>query len=150
MHSGDMSIIRQPLDFLGSMLLRAILPSRVKRISRGGWAAARAGVHRFRLAGCSVIALLGTEILLRSYIASGHHLGERHGRNDIVDSDGGVHDPERIDFLRAYLRELRRACAEGIDVRGYFLWSLLDNFEWAEGLQSGSGWCTLITQAESG
>jgi beta-glucosidase len=60
-------------------------------------------------------------------------------RNDAVSSDGRVHDPERINFLRGYLRELRRACAEGIDVRGYFLWSIMDNFEWAAGYSQRFG-----------
>ncbi|MBN2107195.1 MAG: family 1 glycosylhydrolase, partial [Deltaproteobacteria bacterium] len=50
-----------------------------------------------------------------------------------VSPDGSVHDAQRIDFLRRYLGQLKRAIAEGFDVRGYFVWSLLDNFEWAEG-----------------
>ncbi|WP_031069628.1 GH1 family beta-glucosidase [Streptomyces sp. NRRL WC-3742] len=45
-------------------------------------------------------------------------------------------DQPRIDFLSAHLHALARAVAEGIDVRGYYTWSLLDNFEWAEGLLS--------------
>jgi len=53
--------------------------------------------------------------------------------HDTVSPDGAVHDPQRIDFLKRYLREVQRACAEGVDVCGYFVWSLLDNFEWAEG-----------------
>lgn len=52
---------------------------------------------------------------------------------DWVSLDGKVHDPGRIDFTQRYLRELRRAADEGVDVRGYFHWSLLDNFEWADG-----------------
>jgi beta-glucosidase len=52
---------------------------------------------------------------------------------DWVHVEGGVHDPQRIDFMRRYLRELRRATQAGAQVRGYFAWSLLDNFEWAEG-----------------
>jgi beta-glucosidase len=60
-------------------------------------------------------------------------------RDDFVSDDGGVHDPERIHFLRGYLKALRRACAEGIDVRGYFLWSILDNFEWAAGYSQRFG-----------
>lgn len=52
---------------------------------------------------------------------------------DWVHSDGGVHDTGRIDYLTRYLHQLRRACQEGIDIRGYFQWSILDNFEWAEG-----------------
>ena len=43
-----------------------------------------------------------------------------------------MHDPNRIDFLARYLRELRKA-AEEADIRGYFQWSLMDNFEWAKG-----------------
>ncbi|MEV7027212.1 beta-glucosidase [Kitasatospora sp. NPDC093558] len=47
--------------------------------------------------------------------------------------EGAVHDPERIDYLRGHLDAVRRAIAAGADVRGYFLWSLMDNFEWAYG-----------------
>ena len=59
--------------------------------------------------------------------------------NDAPSSDGAVHDPQRIEFLQSYLRELKRACADGIDVRGYFLWSLMDNFEWAAGYRERFG-----------
>jgi beta-glucosidase len=45
----------------------------------------------------------------------------------------GVHDPERIDFLDRHLAALRAAMDAGVDVRGYFVWSLLDNFEWSKG-----------------
>ena len=52
---------------------------------------------------------------------------------DQPDADGAVYDLDRVMYLRQYLAQLRRATAEGLPVRGYFLWSLLDNFEWAEG-----------------
>ena len=52
---------------------------------------------------------------------------------DWVHSDGKVHDAGRIDYLKRYLHQLRRACNDGVDVRGYFQWSIMDNFEWAEG-----------------
>lgn len=52
---------------------------------------------------------------------------------DWVSLDGKVHDPQRIDYTARYLRSLHRACGEGFPVLGYFHWSLLDNFEWAEG-----------------
>lgn len=45
----------------------------------------------------------------------------------------GVHDAERIDFLDRHLAALRAAMEAGVDVRGYFVWSLLDNFEWSKG-----------------
>jgi beta-glucosidase len=47
--------------------------------------------------------------------------------------DGRVDDSDRIMYLRNYLTELRRAAAEGYPIKGYFLWSLMDNFEWADG-----------------
>lgn len=52
---------------------------------------------------------------------------------DFVMEDGCVHDPQRIDFMRGFLRGLKRAVAEGIPVLGYQYWSIMDNFEWAEG-----------------
>lgn len=52
---------------------------------------------------------------------------------DVVSVDGKVHDPERIDFVTRYLRELRRAADDGVDILGYLYWSLLDNFEWSDG-----------------
>lgn len=56
-----------------------------------------------------------------------------HQDLDHVHLDGKVHDPQRIDYLHRYLRELGRGIAEGNDVRGYFCWTLMDNFEWALG-----------------
>jgi beta-glucosidase len=52
---------------------------------------------------------------------------------DVVAVDGHVYDTDRVMFLRGCLTELQRATSEGIPVDGYFLWSALDNFEWAEG-----------------
>lgn len=59
--------------------------------------------------------------------------------HDAVSLDGKVHDPNRIDFLTRYLRELRKACEDGIDIRGYFQWSLMDNFEWERGYEERFG-----------
>lgn len=53
--------------------------------------------------------------------------------NDDPGPDGVIADQRRIDFHRAYLTELARAIQDGANVRGYYAWSLLDNFEWAEG-----------------
>jgi len=75
---------------------------------------------------------------------------ERYGRpvyitenglanTDWVALDGRVHDPARIDFTTRYLRELGRAIADGVDVRGYFHWSIMDNFEWGEGFKQRFG-----------
>ena len=58
--------------------------------------------------------------------------------HDVISLDGKVHDPNRIDFLARYLHELKRAASE-IDLRGYFQWSLMDNFEWSEGYKERFG-----------
>src|SRR5690606_11271546 len=52
---------------------------------------------------------------------------------DVVDADGRVRDQQRIDFLDGHFRAAARAIADGVDLRGYFVWSLMDNFEWAWG-----------------
>jgi beta-glucosidase len=58
---------------------------------------------------------------------------------DWVHLDGKVHDPQRIDFLKRYLREYKRAIDDGILAKGYFLWSIMDNFEWAHGYSQRFG-----------
>ena len=58
---------------------------------------------------------------------------------DFPSLDGKVHDPQRIDFLQRYMRSLHRAIDEGIDVFGYCVWTLTDNFEWAEGFRQRFG-----------
>ena len=61
------------------------------------------------------------------------------GNVDWIARDGKVHDLQRIDFMDRYLGQLRRAIADGVDVRGYFHWSILDNFEWNEGYKQRFG-----------
>lgn len=58
---------------------------------------------------------------------------------DWVHADGKVHDPQRIDFTRGYLKALRRAATEGAEVGGYFHWSFMDNFEWENGYRQRFG-----------
>jgi beta-glucosidase len=52
---------------------------------------------------------------------------------DVLTPDGHVYDSDRVMYLRNYLTQLHRAVSEGVPVRGYFCWSLLDNYEWADG-----------------
>lgn len=56
-------------------------------------------------------------------------------------AEAARNDRERTCYLKQYLRQLSRAMREGVNVRGYFVWTLLDNFEWAQGMQ-------LITRPE--
>ena len=53
--------------------------------------------------------------------------------NDLVSPEGQIEDPERIRYVQEHLGAVAQAIAGGVDVRGYYYWSLLDNFEWAEG-----------------
>ncbi|MFP4283076.1 MAG: GH1 family beta-glucosidase [Opitutales bacterium] len=73
-----------------------------------------------------------------------HWIDERYGHPEIIITengcaledhvvDGAVDDPERIAFIRGYLEECHRAIEEGVHLNGYFLWSFMDNFEWALG-----------------
>ncbi len=93
---------------------------------------------------------IGWPVTPRTMYDGPRHLYRRYGLplyitengvscNDRVYLDGTVHDGERIDFLTRYLRELKRAADSGVPVRGYFHWSLLDNFEWAEGYDQRFG-----------
>ncbi|GAA2214867.1 GH1 family beta-glucosidase [Nonomuraea monospora] len=60
-------------------------------------------------------------------------------QEDTPAADGTIDDAARVDFLDRHIAAMRRAMAEGVDVRGYFVWSLLDNFEWAEGYDQRFG-----------
>jgi len=55
------------------------------------------------------------------------------------DLNGEINDYSRIDFIKRYLRELMRAADDGVDIRGFFYWSLLDNYEWSEGYSKHFG-----------
>ena len=58
---------------------------------------------------------------------------------DVVTPQGTILDTDRTMFLRNYLTQLQRATSEGVPVKGYFLWSLLDNYEWADGYEKRFG-----------
>jgi beta-glucosidase len=58
---------------------------------------------------------------------------------DYVNPDGEVNDPERVEYIHGHLDAVLRAIEEGVDVSGYFHWSLLDNFEWAWGYRRRFG-----------
>jgi beta-glucosidase len=68
--------------------------------------------------------------------------------SDGPDASGRVHDQRRIDYLRSHLLAVHRAIQDGVPVQGYFVWSLLDNFEWAKGYRQRFGivWVDYETQ----
>jgi beta-glucosidase len=53
--------------------------------------------------------------------------------NDVIAADGHVHDTKRLNYLREHIKQVRLSIEDGAKVQGYFAWSLMDNFEWAEG-----------------
>jgi beta-glucosidase len=62
-----------------------------------------------------------------------------YSADDVVTPDGRIEDTDRLMYLRNHLTHLQRAAAEGYPVKGYFLWSLLDNFEWLDGYSKRFG-----------
>ena len=132
--TGDMADIHTEVDFLG---VNYYTPTYVAAERDGspswrpppgpttamGWSIDPAGMH---------------EVLLRmktEYTGSLPLYVTENGASfrDYVNPEGKCHDPERVDFLRDHLREAHRAVGEGVPLAGYFVWSLLDNFEWDSG-----------------
>jgi beta-glucosidase len=59
--------------------------------------------------------------------------------DDFVSADGEIHDAQRVSYLRRHLGAVHQAIADGVDLRGYYVWSLMDNFEWAWGYDKRFG-----------
>ena len=142
----DLEVISAPIDALGINYYQPTLVGAARSaVDRGGMAAwpGCADVVVHPIPGpvtdmdWAVDASGLREILVR--------LGREYGNppllvtengaayRDQVTPDGGVHDPERVGYLQSHLVAAHQALVEGVDLRGYFVWSLLDNFEWAEG-----------------
>jgi beta-glucosidase len=134
---GDMTIIASPVDLWGVNYytvngVRAIdgdiplevIPPAGLPVTAFGWAIAPDGL---------------TEVLLQLQKRYGDRLPplviSENGCavDDVVDSEGNCDDPERVSFLAAHLDAVQTALDAGVDVRGFYSWSLLDNYEWAAG-----------------
>ena len=136
---GDMDLIRQPLDFYGVNIYSG---SRVARGDSGPVALAEPpGAPRTSLNWSLSPESLrwGPRFLFERYRLPIVITENGMANLDWVTTNGEVPDPQRIDFLRRYLLSLRQAVADGVDVRAYFQWSFLDNFEWAEGYKERFG-----------
>ncbi|WP_219463388.1 GH1 family beta-glucosidase [Nonomuraea rhizosphaerae] len=77
--------------------------------------------------------------LSQDYPQVGLMVTENGAAFDDVVENGHVHDHDRVAYLEGHLREVHRAISAGADLRGYLVWSLLDNFEWAEGYRRRFG-----------
>lgn len=137
---GDMETMSQPLDFLGFNIYSG---GRVKMGTDGKPEAVKepAG-HSQTAMNWSVTpeALYwGPKFLMERYKLPFYITENGMANLDWVSQEGTVEDPQRIDFLGRYIGEYRRLAEEGADVRGYFHWSLMDNFEWAFGYSKRFG-----------
>jgi beta-glucosidase len=131
---GDMSIIRQPLDFFGINIYQGIgvragaggVPETVPHepghpVTAMGWAITPQALY------------WGPRFFYERYNLPIVITENGMANCDWVHEDGKVHDSQRIDFVSQYLKQYAGAIGDGVDGRGYFYWSIMDNFEWAEG-----------------
>jgi beta-glucosidase len=140
---GDLAAIHQPLDFIGVNYYAPMYVAAVPQSLFGAWFGAIPAGTPFTAMGWPVDATGLTEELVR--------IAARYGDPEIyvtengacydetVGADGNVHDDDRVGYLREHLAAAQRALAAGVKLRGYFVWSLLDNFEWAEGYRRRFG-----------
>jgi beta-glucosidase len=157
---GDLALIRQPIDALGlnyysPTVVRAYAGSgpRLEADGHGdGAASAWPACEDVEFPpqpgpktdmGWSIDARGMTELLLRlarDYPGVDLYVTENGAAYpDVLTSDGAVHDDDRIAYLHAHLSAVADAVEAGAPVRGYFLWSLLDNFEWSYGYSKRFG-----------
>ena len=135
--AGDLDEIARPVDFLGvnyyspetvrdertagPLRAQVVMPEGRERTAFG-WEVSPDGMR-------ALLSRIGSE-----YHPSDIYITENGScYNDRVAPDGSVDDAERLSFLVRHLSALRSVIAEGVPVKGYFAWSLMDNFEWAEG-----------------
>ena len=136
-HEGDFAIIQQKIDFLGcNYYFRSWCSSATPPVP----APARHGVTDM---GWEIFPEGLPELLLKlkaEYPDLPPVYITENGMANADTIDGGqVHDPERIAYVRSHLAALKEAMDAGVNVQGYFLWSLLDNFEWNSGYSKRFG-----------
>lgn len=135
----DLDTIRQPLDSIGLNFYSA----RVVRHGQDGpeLVPLGRGIPRtaMRWPITPDMMYYGTKWIYERYGLPVYITENGLSCNDKRYLDGAVHDPDRIDFLNRYLSELKRASEAGVDIRGYFHWSLTDNFEWNNGYEERFG-----------
>ena len=131
----DLKTIAQPLDYLGlNYYMRALYdgPRRAAKLpdaeyTEMDWEVHAPGLYR-----------LLTK-LQRAYPAVPIYITENGAAFKDVVQDGAVHDPRRVNYLREHIAACHQAINDGVDLRGYFAWSLLDNFEWSHGYSKRFG-----------
>lgn len=141
---GDMETIAQPLDFYGVNIYHGIPITYPVTFDGTGHLAPprRPPGHPETLMAWTVdpeALYWGPRFLHERYGLPIYVTENGVASMDWVHTDGHVHDPARIDYLARHLVQLRRAIADGVDIRGYFHWSIMDNFEWELGYSKRFG-----------
>ena len=134
---GDLELIAQPIDFLGVNFYRPNLVAAGTR-RPAARVCARPSVRRRHTAmGWPIVPAALTELLRPAQARLPRHTALHHGERRRLPRRAGRRRRRRRRAAVAYLQEhiaaVERAIAEGVDVRGYYVWSLLDNFEWEHG-----------------
>ena len=147
---GDLAAIATPLDFLGvNYYSRAVVragedgePVAVdvvppEKLTDIGWEVYPQGLY-------DLLVRVDREYAPRMIYVTENGAAYADG----PDGTGQIHDTRRVQFLRGHLQAALRAIADGVPLRGYFTWSLLDNFEWAHGYSKRFGlyWVDFVTQ----
>jgi beta-glucosidase len=133
---GDLELISQPTDFLGMNIYTGVF---VRQGKRGKYEALDLPPDYPRTS-CPWLNIMpqaiywGTRFVHEIYGVKAVYITENGcGYDDEPLIKGEVHDLHRRDYVRNYLKELHRAISDGVPVRGYFLWSFMDNYEWQDG-----------------
>lgn len=143
----DTSVMAAPLDWIGEnyySVMRVAPPRSDVASAVGQDSAASPGCPPMSFAPRAPLTQMGWEIYPQGMTDVLHRISadlpgvpiwvcENGGAMDEVVDAAGVHDPIRTQYLHDHIAALLQAREEGVDVRGYFAWSLLDNIEWAEG-----------------
>ena len=149
--SGDMEKTRAPLDFLGINLYYRTIASAPGAMERA--AHAQEWLFPVKMEGAheGPMTDFGWEVWPKALYDMVMRITRDYNRpvieitesgcayKDVPDANGEVHDDRRVSYHQGYLAGLAQAMAEGADVRGYHAWSLMDNFEWAEGYSQRFG-----------
>ena len=140
---GDLGQIRRPIDWLGMNLYTRL---RVEADPNSF-----VGMRQVEPPADVETTGMGWEVFPDALFEQLVDLRERYGNPPVYvtengaaypepdRADGPIDDRDRISYLQRHLQEVHRAIEDGVDVRGYFVWSLLDNFEWAEGYEKRFG-----------
>jgi beta-glucosidase len=141
--AGDMQVIHTPIDFLG---LNIYSPTYVRAASGPrGFAEVPRPASAPRMASWWLyvgpeIAYWAPRLVSEIWGVKDIYITENGcSSDDQMNADGHVYDSDRLMYVRNHLIHAHRAVAEGWPLRGYFLWSLMDNFEWADGYSKRFG-----------